>query len=107
MIGQGELDYGLGETIGLLRESLRGFVKDEITPLAANIECDDVFSSELWQEMGCLGLLGITVPAEYGGAGMGYLEHVVVMEEICRASAALGLAYCAHSNLCVNQLVLN
>ncbi len=107
MIGQGELDYGLGETIGLLRESVRGFIKDEIAPLAAAIERDAIFPSELWKEMGVLGLLGITVPAEYGGAGMGYLEHVVVMEEISRASATVGLVYSAHSNLCVNQLCLN
>ncbi len=107
MIGQEELDYGLGETIGLLRESVRGFVKEEIVPLAAIIERDNIFPHELWKEMGVLGLLGITVPAEYGGAGMGYLEHVVVMEEISRASATLGLAYSAHSNLCVNHLCRN
>ncbi|MBU1568719.1 MAG: acyl-CoA dehydrogenase family protein [Proteobacteria bacterium] len=107
MTGQGELDYGLGETIGLLRESVRGFVKDEIAPPAKAVEREDVFSPELWHEMGGLGLLGITVPAEYGGAGMGYLEHVVVMEELSRASAEMGLAYSAHSSFCVNQLRLN
>ncbi len=101
------MDYGLGETIGLLRESVRGFALDEIAPLAAAIPQKDFFSPELWREMGVLGLLGITVSAEDGGAGMGYLEHVVVMEEISRVSAALGLAYSAHSNLCVNQLRLH
>lgn len=107
MTGRGELDYGLGETIGLLRESVRGFVADEISPLVAASEQDGFFPPGLWREMGMLGLLGITVPAEFGGAGMGYLEHVVAMEEISRASAALGLAYCTHSNLCGNQFYRN
>ncbi len=107
MTGRGELDYGLGETIGLLRESVRGFVEDEISPLVAASEQEGFFPPRLWREMGMLGLLGITVPAEFGGAGLGYLEHVVVMEEISRVSAALGLTYCTHSNLCGNQFYRN
>jgi isovaleryl-CoA dehydrogenase len=107
MTGREDLDYGLGETVGLLRESVRGFVEDEVAVLAGAIDHGDFFSRELWLDMGVLGLLGITVPAEYGGAGMGYLEHVVVMEEISRVSAVLGFDYHVHSNLCVQHLYLN
>ncbi|MDR3632053.1 MAG: isovaleryl-CoA dehydrogenase [Desulfocapsaceae bacterium] len=101
------LNFGLGETAGLLRESVRDFVRSKIAPLAAEIDRNDSFPPELWQQMGELGLLGITVPERYGGAEMGYLEHVIAMEEISRGSAAVGLAYGAHSNLCVNQIKLN
>ena len=102
-----QLHFGLGDTATLLQESLRDFVSNEISPLAAQIDRDDVFPLELWQKMGAMGLLGITVSEKYGGADMGYLEHVVAMEEISRGSASVGLAFGAHSNLCVNQLHLN
>ncbi len=102
-----QLDFGLGETANLLRESVQGFVGDEIAPLADMIDKNDEFPLELWPKMGELGLLGITVDEEYGGAGMGYLEHVIAMEEISRGSASVGLAYGAHSNLCVNQIRRN
>lgn len=102
-----QLDFGLGETANLLRESVHDFVSAEIAPLAADIDRNDEFPLELWRKMGDLGLLGITVDEEYGGAGMGYLEHTIAMEEISRGSASVGLAYGAHSNLCVNQIKLN
>jgi isovaleryl-CoA dehydrogenase len=101
------LNFGLGETANLLRESVHDFVAAEIAPLAADIDRNDHFPPELWRKMGDLGLLGITVADQYGGAEMGYLEHVIAMEEISRGSAAVGLAYGAHSNLCVNQIKLN
>ena len=101
------LDFGLGETAILLRDTVQGFVSTEISPLAAEIDRKNAFPPELWSKMGDLGLLGVTVPEEYGGAAMGYLEHVIVMEEISRGSASVGLAYGAHSNLCVNQITLN
>ena len=101
------LNFGLGETANLLRESVRDFVSTEIAPLAADIDKNDQFPPELWQKMGAMGLLGVTVPEQYGGAGMGYLEHVIAMEEISRGSASVGLAYGAHSNLCVNQIKRN
>ena len=99
-----EFDFGLGEDIGLLRESVQAFAADRIAPRAAAIDADNEFPRDLWPELGDLGLLGITVEEEYGGAGLGYLAHVVAMEEISRASASVGLSYGAHSNLCVNQL---
>ena len=102
-----QLNFGLGDTANLLRESVQDFVATEIAPLAADIDRNDQFPPELWQKMGDLGLLGITVPEEFGGAGMGYLEHVIAMEEISRGSASVGLAYGAHSNLCINQIKLN
>ncbi len=101
------LNFGLGETANLLRESVQDFVAKEIAPLAADIDRNDAFPLELWRKMGDMGLLGITVPEQYGGAEMGYLEHVIAMEEISRGSASVGLAYGAHSNLCVNQIKLN
>ncbi|WP_419175357.1 isovaleryl-CoA dehydrogenase [Desulfosediminicola sp.] len=101
------LDFGLGDTVNLLRESVQSFVAEEIAPIAAEIDREDRFPDELWQKMGGLGLLGITAPEQFGGAAMGYLEHVVAMEEISRGSGSVGLAYGAHSNLCVNQLCLN
>ncbi len=101
------LDYGLGETIGLLRETVANFSANEIAPRAAAIDRDNQFPNELWRSLGSLGVLGITVEEEYGGTDMGYLAHIVAMEEISRASASVGLSYGAHSNLCVNQIRRN
>src|SRR5580704_13606185 len=101
------LDFDLGAEIDMLRQSVRGFAEDRIAPIAAEIDRSDRFPAELWPEMGALGLLGITVEEEYGGAGMGYLAHAVAMEEVSRASASVGLSYGAHSNLCVNQIRRN
>ncbi len=102
-----QLNFGLGDTANLLRESVQDFVTSEIAPFAADIDKNDQFPPELWRKMGDLGLLGITVPEEFGGADMGYLEHIIAMEEISRGSASVGLAYGAHSNLCINQIKLN
>ncbi|MFO1056820.1 MAG: isovaleryl-CoA dehydrogenase [Dongiaceae bacterium] len=101
------LDFNLGETADLLREQVSSFAAAEIAPRAAEIDRSNEFPMELWPRMGELGLLGITVEEDYGGAGMGYLEHVVAMEEISRGSASVGLSYGAHSNLCVNQIRRN
>jgi len=98
------LDLGLGETVAMLRQSVRAFTADRIAPRAAEIDRSNAFPRDLWPELGALGLLGITVEEADGGAGLGYLEHVVAMEEISRGSAAVGLSYGAHSNLCVNQI---
>jgi len=98
------LDFELGAEIDMLRDSVRDFTDAEIAPRAAAIDRDDAFPRELWPRLGALGLLGITVEEELGGAGMGYLAHVVAMEEVSRGSAAVGLSYGAHSNLCVNQI---
>jgi isovaleryl-CoA dehydrogenase len=99
-----DFDFGLGEDINLLRETVRQFASDRIAPRAADIDASNEFPADLWPELGELGLLGITVEEQYGGAGLGYLAHVVAMEEVSRASASVGLSYGAHSNLCVNQL---
>ena len=99
-----DFDFGLGEDIDLLRESVHAFATDRIAPRAEEIDARNEFPRDLWPELGELGLLGITVEEEDGGSGLGYLAHVVAMEEISRASASLGLSYGAHSNLCVNQL---
>jgi len=101
------LDFDLGETAEMLRDTVMRFAADEIAPRAADIDRDNEFPNELWPRMGELGILGITVEEEYGGAGMSYLEHVVAMEEVSRASASVGLSYGAHSNLCVNQIRRN
>ncbi len=101
------LNFDLGETADMLRDSVRSFASDEIAPRAADIDRENEFPADLWRKMGDLGILGVTVEEEYGGAGMGYLEHVVAMEEISRASASVGLSYGAHSNLCVNQIRKN
>jgi len=100
-------DFGLGETIDALRREVANFAAREIAPFAAQIDRDNEFPRPLWRRFGDLGLLGITAPEQYGGAAMGYLAHVVAMEEISRASAAVGLSYGAHSNLCVNQISRN
>ena len=101
------LNFQLGETIDMLRATVQQFAAAEITPRAADIDHSNLFPSDLWRKMGDLGLLGITVEEEYGGTAMGYLAHVVAMEEISRASASVGLSYGAHSNLCVNQIRRN
>src|SRR5207237_3644936 len=98
------LDHDLGPEIDMLRNTVRDFADEKIAPLAAEIDKTDRFPIELWPEMGALGLHGITVEEEYGGAGMGYLAHCVAMEEVSRASASVGRSYGAHSNLCVNQI---
>jgi isovaleryl-CoA dehydrogenase len=101
------LDFDLGETADMLRNAVESFSNDEIAPRAAEIDESNEFPADLWRKLGALGVLGVTVGEEYGGAGMGYLEHVVAMEEISRASASVGLSYGAHSNLCVNQIFRN
>jgi len=98
------LDFALGETADMIRDTTRRFASERIAPLAAKIDAEDWFPIELWPQMGELGLHGITVPEEYGGLGLGYLEHVIACEEVSRASASIGLSYGAHSNLCINQL---
>jgi isovaleryl-CoA dehydrogenase len=101
------LDFDLGETADQLRDTVRSFTADKVAPIAAEIDKTDRFPRELWPQMGDLGLHGITVPEEFGGSGLGYLEHVVAIEEISRGSASVGLSYGAHSNLCVNQIARN
>ncbi len=98
------MDFGLGETADAIRETTARFAADRIAPLAAEIDTSNTFPRQLWPEMGALGLHGITVEEDFGGLGLGYLEHVVAMEEVSRASASVGLSYGAHSNLCVNQI---
>ena len=104
---QASMNFALGEEIEALRDMVHKFAQERIAPMAAEIDSSNDFPSELWQEMGALGLHGITVEEEYGGAGMGYLAHCVAVEEISRASASVGLSYGAHSNLCVNQIRRN
>ncbi|MCO5125166.1 MAG: isovaleryl-CoA dehydrogenase [Rhizobacter sp.] len=101
------LNFQLGEDIDALRDAVRSFAEAEIAPRAAEIDASDQFPMDLWPKMGAIGVLGITVGEEYGGAGMGYLAHMIAMEEISRASASVGLSYGAHSNLCVNQIKRN
>ena len=101
------MQFDLGEDVNALREMVHRWAQDRVKPMAAEIDSKNEFPNALWPEMGELGLLGITVPEEYGGAGMGYLAHVVAVEELARASASVSLSYGAHSNLCVNQIKLN
>ena len=101
------LQFDLGENAGLIRETVRNFAQDNIAPIAAEVDHANEFPNGLWAEFGKLGLLGITVEEEFGGSGMGYIEHIIAMEEISRASASIGLSYGAFSNLCVNQIRLN
>ncbi len=107
MLSHSSLDFHHGETIDMLRASVQQFAADEIAPRAAAIDRDNQFPADLWRKLGDLGLLGITVEETYGGSELGYLAHVVAMEEISRASASVGLSYGAHSNLCVNQIRRN
>ena len=99
-----DFDFGLGETVNLLRDSVRQFAEAEIAPRAAEIDASNTFPRDLWPKLGELGVLGVTAEEQYGGAGLGYLAHCVAMEEISRGSASVGLSYGAHSNLCVNQI---
>ncbi|WP_136441426.1 isovaleryl-CoA dehydrogenase [Pacificoceanicola onchidii] len=104
---QASMTFDLGEDVNALREMVHKWAQERVKPIAAQVDADNEFPNELWPEMGELGLLGITTPEEYGGAGMSYLAHVVAVEEIARASASVSLSYGAHSNLCVNQIKLN
>ena len=99
-----EMDFALGETADMIRDTTQRFATDRIAPLAAKVDAEDWFPHSLWPEMGALGLHGITVSEDDGGLGLGYLEHVIACEEVSRASASVGLSYGAHSNLCVNQI---
>ncbi|MGV3692904.1 MAG: isovaleryl-CoA dehydrogenase [Paracoccus marcusii] len=101
------MEFDLGEDVNALREMVHGWATDRVAPLAAETDRTNAFPNQLWTEMGDLGLLGITVDEQYGGSGMGYLAHVIAVEEIARASASISLSYGAHSNLCVNQIKLN
>ncbi|MFQ3196731.1 MAG: isovaleryl-CoA dehydrogenase [Paraglaciecola sp.] len=101
------LNFGLGEDIDMLREHVYNFAQGEIAPLADKADADNAFPNQLWPKLGAMGLLGVTVAEQYGGSNMGYLAHVVAMEEVSRASAGIGLSYGAHSNLCVNQINKN
>ena len=108
MISQySELNFGLGETIDMLRQQINNFAASEIAPRAADIDHANLFPADLWRKFGDMGLLGITADEEFGGSGMGYLAHVIAMEELSRASASVALSYGAHSNLCVNQINRN
>ncbi|WP_299350037.1 isovaleryl-CoA dehydrogenase [uncultured Shimia sp.] len=101
------MEFDLGEDVNAMREMVHRFAQERIKPMAAEVDAKNEFPNELWKEFGDLGLLGITTPEEYGGAGMSYLAHVIAVEEIARASASVSLSYGAHSNLCVNQIKLN
>ena len=101
------MNFNLGETVDMIRDTVNAFARDEIAPRAAQIDIDNEFPNDLWRKFGDLGLLGMTVDEEYGGSNLGYLEHMVAMQEISRASASVGLSYGAMSNLCLNQLNKN
>ncbi len=101
------LRFDLGETVDMLRDTVQAFAAAEIAPRAAEIDRDNLFPADLWKKLGDLGLHGMTVAEDYGGTGLGYLAHMVAMEEVSRASASVGLSYGAHSNLCVNQIHRN
>lgn len=101
------MEFDLGEDVDRLRDMVHRWAQERVGPIAAQIDRDNLFPAGLWREMGGLGLLGITVPEDHGGSGMGYLAHTVAIEEIARASASVSLSYGAHSNLCVNQIRLN
>lgn len=101
------LNFNLGETVDMIRDQVNAFARDEIAPRAEQIDIDNEFPSDLWRKFGDMGLLGLTVEEEYGGSGLGYLEHIITMQEISRASASVGLSYGAMSNLCLNQLRKN
>ena len=101
------LNHGLSEELNMLREMTRQFVENELAPIADAVDRDNDFPHHVWQKMGALGLLGITADERYGGSDMGYLAHIIVLEEISRASASVGLSYGAHSNLCLNQIQRN
>lgn len=101
------LNFNLGETADMIRDTVRSFAQEEIAPIAEKTDQENAFPNDMWPRLGELGLLGITVEEEYGGSGLGYLEHIIAMEEISRASASIGLSYGAHSNLCVNQIRRN
>ena len=103
----GSMEFDLGEDVNALRDAVHRWAQERLKPMAAEIDHKNEFPAELWTEMGEMGLLGLTVPEEYGGTGLGYLAHVVAVEEIARASASVSLSYGAHSNLCVNQIKLN
>jgi len=102
-----KMNFGLGETADMIRDHVNSFASQEIAPLAEQTDMDNAFPNQLWPQMGEMGVLGMTVSEDFGGAGLGYLEHVIAMEEISRASASIGLSYGAHSNLCVNQINRN
>ena len=101
------LDFQLGETLEMMRESIQQFVAGEIAPIASSVDKDNEFPAHLWKKMGDLGLHGLTIGEEYGGTNLGYLAHTIAMEEVSRASASVGLSYGAHSNLCINQIHRN
>src|ERR1043165_999695 len=102
-----DFDFGLGEELDEVRNQVRRFARERIAPRAEQIDRSNEFPRDLWPELGDAGLLGIPVPERWGGADLGYLAHIIVMEEISRASGSVGLSYGAHSNLCMNQIVLN
>ncbi|MGK0272407.1 MAG: isovaleryl-CoA dehydrogenase, partial [Cocleimonas sp.] len=104
MISYPTLNFDLGETVDMLQNVVQQFAVTEVAPYASEIDISNEFPNQLWPVLGEMGLLGITVPEEYGGSNMGYLAHMIAMEEISRASASIGLSYGAHSNLCVNQI---